>query len=68
MTSVTHVTPDRLIVNIPIESRQLPELIKAWMVDCPMCIDKVIGWTPDDVQVRMAEHIVAAHEEELDEL
>ena len=68
MTSMTHMTHDQLLVSIPIDVGQTPEKIPVWISDCPMCIDRILGWSPDDVTKRAIEHIMAAHDEELDEL
>lgn len=68
MISLTHVTPEDLIVTIPVEPVQLLKPIKAWEADCPMCVERVLGWTADDTADRMSEHIRAVHDEELDQL
>ncbi len=68
MKSLTHVTREDLIVSIPIDVGQTAEMVAVWISDCPMCIDRILGWTADDVTQRVREHIMTAHEEELDEL
>ena len=59
---------ERLIVSIPINVGQVSEKVDVWISDCPMCVDRILGWSPDDVTKRATEHIMAAHEEELDQL
>ncbi len=68
MTTITHVTLDDQVVTLPLEPKQMANPIKAWEADCPMCVERVLGLTLDDVTSRMWEHIQAVHEEELNEL